>query len=348
MTARFQSLVLGAVLAVIVGWVLFIGRAVWVPVFFGAVVVYVIVGLTHALGRAPVLGRVMPLQLRYVLSILIIGFALLVLGMLVIAHKDKVIALAPLYQETLLAAIQKVAVWLNIETEPTWATLRQDMLTRIDLQALLGSVVVSVSSVAASLMVVLLYAVFLLAEQHSFANKIAQLSDDPRHVARISAVIGNINRRIGSYLALKTFVSILLGVVSWLIMASFGLEFAVFWAVLIAFLNFIPYLGSVLGVIFPVVMAIVQFNDAATITSLLVALAVAQFLIGNFLDPYVMGNSLNLSPFTILVSLAVWSELWGLAGAFLAVPIAAILVIVLSEFSGSRPIAVLLSRDGRL
>lgn len=348
MNTRFQSLVLGAVLAVIVGWVLFIGRDVWVPVVFGAVVVYVIVGLTHALGRAPAVGRVMPLQLRYVLSILIIGFAVLALGMLVINHKDKVIALAPLYQETLLAAIQKVAVWLSIETEPTWATLRQDMLARINLQMLLGSVVVSVSSITASLMVVLLYAVFLLVEQHSFANKIAQLSDDPRHVARISAVIGNINRRIGSYLALKTFVSILLGVVSWLIMASFGLEFAVFWAVLIGFLNFIPYLGSVLGVLFPAVMAIVQFNDAATIASLLMALALAQFLIGNFLDPYVMGNSLNLSPFTILVSLAVWSELWGLAGAFLAVPIAAIMVIVLSEFPGSRPIAVLLSRDGRL
>ena len=71
-------------------------------------------------------------------------------------------------------------------------------------------------------------------------------------------------------------------------------------------------------------------------------------MIGNLLDPYLMGSSLNLSPFAILVSLAVWSELWGIAGAFLAVPITAIIVIVLSEFPGSRPIAVLLSRNGRL
>jgi len=80
----------------------------------------------------------------------------------------------------------------------------------------------------------------------------------------------------------------------------------------------------------------------------LLPLTVLQFLIGNFLDPYVMGNSLNLSPFAILVSLAVWSALWGIPGAFLAVPITAIMAIVFSEFAGTRPIAVLLSRDGRL
>ena len=61
-----------------------------------------------------------------------------------------------------------------------------------------------------------------------------------------------------------------------------------------------------------------------------------------------MGNSLNLSPFSILVSLAVWSELWGIPGAFLAVPITAIIVIIFSEFSSTRPIAVLLSRNGQL
>jgi AI-2 transport protein TqsA len=348
MNVRLQSLVYGAFLTLIVGWLLYVGKAVLVPVVFGAVVVYVIVGVTHALGRAPVVGRALPLQLRYVLSVLIIGFAVLALGMLVIAHKDEVIALAPRYQETLLAAAQKLAVWFRIETEPTWATLRQDMLAQINLQSLLGSVLSSVSSIAVSLVVVLLYAVFLLFEQHSFAAKIAHISDDPRSVERISGIIGDINRRIGSYLALKTFVSILLGAVSWLIMVTFGLEFAAFWAVLIALLNFIPYLGSALGVFLPAITAVVQFDDPAVLLSLLMVLAAAQFLIGNFLDPYVMGNSLNLSPFAILVSLAVWSELWGLAGAFLAVPITAIVVIVLSEFPGSRPIAVLLSRNGRL
>jgi AI-2 transport protein TqsA len=118
--------------------------------------------------------------------------------------------------------------------------------------------------------------------------------------------------------------------------------------VLIAFLNYVPYIGSFLGVLFPVIMAIIQFEDPNVILSLLLGLVLVQFLIGNFVDPYIMGNSLNLSPFAILVSLAIWSELWGIAGAFLAVPITAVLAIVFSEFMGTRPIAVLLSRNGRL
>ncbi len=95
-------------------------------------------------------------------------------------------------------------------------------------------------------------------------------------------------------------------------------------------------------------MALVQFGDFGSALALLAALAVVQFVIGNFIDPYVMGNSLNLSPVAILASLTVWSGLWGIAGAFLAVPVTAIMVIVLSEFAGTRPVAVLLSRTGEV
>jgi predicted PurR-regulated permease PerM len=167
-------------------------------------------------------------------------------------------------------------------------------------------------------------------------------------VARIGAVIDDINDRIGAYLALKAFISVLLGLICWLIMLAFGLEFATFWAVLTVLLNFVPYVGTLLSLALPLLMAIVQFNDPVLIFGLFAALSAAQFVIGNFLDPYLMGNSLNLSPFAILVSLAIWSTLWGIPGAFLAVPITAIFVVVLFQFPGSRPLAVLLSRDGRL
>ena len=257
-------------------------------------------------------------------------------------------ALAPQYQESLLAAIQGIAVHFGFEQEPTWATLRQDLLGRISLQRLLGSTLASVGSIVLSFVVVSLYAIFLLAEQRGFETKLANLSDDPKRVARIREVIQAINRRIGAYLALKTIISVLLGAVSWGIMTLFGLEFALLWAVLAGFLNFVPYIGSVLGVVFPVLMGVVQFGEPGVVLTLLLALTAAQFAIGNFLDPYVMGSSLNLSPFAILLSLAIWSELWGIPGAFLAVPITAIVAIVLSEFPGTRPVAVLLSKNGKI
>lgn len=348
MNDRFQSLVSGAVLAVVIGWVLHIGKEIFVPIIFGALVFYVIVGLTRLLGRIPVIGRILPPRLRSALSVVVIAWGLVAIANLILANKDSVLALAPQYQESLLAVIQRGAVLLHLETEPTWTTLRRDLFGQISLQPLIGSMVASVSAVAVTVIVVLLYASFLLIEQRSFDAKIAGLSSDPRIVARVRQVTSDINSRIGSYLALKTFISILLGLTSWIVMAFMGLEFAAFWAVVIVLLNYVPYIGSFLGVLFPVTMAIVQFANPNDVLAVLLPLTALQFLIGNFLDPYVMGNSLNLSPFAILVSLAAWSGLWGIPGAFLAVPITAIMAIVFSQFAGTRPLAVLLSRDGRL
>jgi predicted PurR-regulated permease PerM len=345
---RLRALAYGTVLLLGIGWILHVGKAIFVPAVLGAVIVYVIVGLAQALGRLPGVGPALPSQLRYLISFAAIGLAGLLFAYLVMTNKDRALALAPQYQQSLLAAIQGVAVYFGIETEPTWATLRQDLLARIDLRRLFGSLLTSIGSILVTFVVVGLYATFLLLERRNFEAKLANLSDDPARVARIRQVIGAINQRIGSYLALKTLLSVLLGVASYVVMRLFGLEFAALWAVLAAFLNFIPYVGSVLGVVLPVLMAIVQFGDLGTILSILLALTLLQFAIGNFLDPYMMGNSLNLSPFAILISLAVWSELWGVPGAFLAVPITAILTIVFSEFPGTRPIAVLLSRGGRL
>jgi predicted PurR-regulated permease PerM len=345
---RLRALVNGTALVLIVGWILYIGQAIVVPAVLGAVVVYVIVGLAEALGRVPVLGPRLPARLRHLVSFGVIGLACLLLAYLVMANKDHALALAPQYQQSLLATIQQLAVRFGFETEPTWATMRRELLGQVNLQRLVTSLMASVGSIVVTFTVVFLYAAFLLLERRHFDEKLANLSEDPRRVARIRQVIGTINRRIGAYLALKTMISALLGVVCYVVMRGYGLEFAGLWALLIALLNFLPYVGSVLGVLLPGLMAVVQFQDVGTVASLLVALTAVQFLIGNFLDPYVMGNSLNLSPFAILASLAVWSELWGIPGAFLAVPITAIVAIVFSEFPGTRPVAVLLSRSGRI
>lgn len=131
-------------------------------------------------------------------------------------------------------------------------------------------------------------------------------------------------------------------------MAVMGLEFAIFWAIIIALLNYIPYVGSIIAVAFPVALGIIQFDDINTVLLLFALLVGVQLLMGNVIEPQVMGNSLNLSPYVILISLTAWSSLWGIAGAIFSVPIAAIMVIVFSEFEQTRPIAKLLSMNGEI
>ena len=345
---KLEAWVYGSVLALIVGWLLYIGKAVFAPIVLAMLVVFVIVGLTRQLARIPVVGVALPLQLRYALAVVVSVGALALIALIAIDNVDRVAARAPAYQASLLGTIQSLAARVGFESEPTWATLRQIFREQVSVQALVGSTVAVAASILGIAIVVLLYVTFLLVERRAFEAKVDKLSSDPRNAALIRQIVADVNARVGSYLALKTLLGMLQAGASWLVMAWFGLEFATFWAMLVVLLNYIPYIGSFLSVFFPVAMAIVQFGDLNTILTLAVALVVVQFVIGNFLDPYLLGNSLNLSPVAILLSLSVWSGLWGLAGAFLAVPITAVMAIVFSEFAATRPIAVLLSRKGTL
>ena len=153
-----------------------------------------------------------------------------------------------------------------------------------------------------------------------------------------TAVAGGIDAIMGPWLVFAPVSAL----------AAMGVELAGFWALLIGLLNYVPYIGSVLGVALPALFALLQFGDIRTALLLAGGLSVVQFLNGNLLDPYLMGSSLNLSPFVILVCLTVWTALWGAPGAFLAVPLTACIVMVLAEFDGSRPLAVLLSKKGQV
>ena len=343
---RFWSFVHGVFLALIIGWVLHIGQDIFIPIIFSVLVGFVIIGMTRMLAKVPVLGPRLSIQVRYIVAALIMAVGLVSVVWLLFANVGRAVALAPQYQDSLLNSIQNLAVTLGLESEPSWKSLRQQFLAQVSIQRLVGGTLGSVLSIVATLIVVFLYVAFLLVEQRSFAAKIKNISDDPGQVAFIRQMITNVNGKIGTYLALKTLLSVVLGILSWAIMAFFGMEFAMFWGVLIALLNYVPYIGSFLSVFLPAVFAILQFGNLNSVLAVMVPLSIVQFANGNFLDPYLMGNSLNLSPFVILVSLTVWSALWGIPGAFLAVPMTAVMVMIFAEFPGTRPFAVLLSRKG--
>ena len=343
-----QTQVHGIALAVLIGWVLCVARDVLVPVAYSALLVYVVLGMTRQMARIPRLGPRLPAALRYVVSAAVILAAVWGLTLLVLASIAEITDHAARYDRATLGAIQRAAAWLGIETEPTWPQLRQLLFERVGVTRLLGSTAGVMLGLVGILAVVVLYAIFMLIEKRAFGRKIDRLYADPSRAKRLRTVIQAINDRVGNYLALKTLLSVGLGVVTWAAMAWMGLGFAGLSGLLAGLLNYIPYVGSVLGVTLPALLALLSGADNVSLFWLCLGLSVVQLLNGNLLDPYLMGNSLNLSPLIILFSLAVWSKLWGIPGALLAVPFAAVMLIVLQEFEGTRPLAVLLSRDGQL
>ena len=140
-------------------------------------------------------------------------------------------------------------------------------------------------------------------------------------VERAREALRGIVSGIRDYIWIKSLMSILTGGVrAYVVLLALGVDFAETWALIIFLLNYIPNIGSILGVIFPAILALIQFDTLWQFLVIAVCLSSAQFLIGNVLEPRVMGRTLNLSSFVVIASLAFWAMLWGVVGAFLSVP----------------------------
>jgi AI-2 transport protein TqsA len=252
------------------------------------------------------------------------------------------------YQKALLDAIRQGATLLGFEEEPTWQTIGTDLMRQIDVAGLARRIAASTLSYAGIIVFMLLNTAFLLVEQRTFAAKIVSLAQSPAAAAQVASIIADVNRRVGTYLAMKTLMNAMIAGATYVVLRALGIEMAIFWAVFVGLVNYVPYFGSAVGVALPVLFALIQVPDKETVLWLFLLLTLSQFVVGSLIEPQVMGTSLNLSPWVILISLTIWGALWGVIGALFSVPITAVIVVICSEFSTTRPVAVLLSRDGRV
>jgi predicted PurR-regulated permease PerM len=117
-------------------------------------------------------------------------------------------------------------------------------------------------------------------------------------------------------------------------------------ALLTFVLNFIPSVGSIIATLVVTLVAYIQVAEPSTAILIFVIAGMIQFLLGNVIDPMLMGKTLRLSSFGIIISLALWGAVWGIPGMFLAVPFMVAVMIVCSHIPAARPVAVLLSREG--
>ena len=211
---------------------------------------------------------------------------------------------------------------------------------------MVGRLASSMTNLLTQSFLVLIYVIFLFTEQSIFGTKVRNMFPDGERRHQAEEILFSIKDQAQTYISIKTLVSLLTAVVSWLIMLLFGLDHAMVWAILIFILNFIPNFGSLIAVAFPVVMALLQFGNFGTVGAITALLFLVQMVVGYFVEPQMMGKNLNVSPFVVLASLAIFGAIWGIVGMFLSVPLTIIVMIVCSHFDPTRPIAVLLSGDG--
>jgi predicted PurR-regulated permease PerM len=338
--ARFATFVLAVLLVFFVVWVLVIGQGLILPIFTAIISVYILSTAAEAMGRLPVLG-LLPSIVRRLL--VLVGFVLCLVGfgLVISTTVDQLMVEAPGYRDNLVAFGQSLADLVGLERLPTWDQIHDAVFPEIDFKDVLLGLVGSVTSLGSGIFLVLVYAIFLIAEQGSISRKLAAAF--PKDQAdRIATLFADINQRIGDYLAMKTLVNAILGAVSYVIMLAMGLDFALFWAVMIALFNYIPFVGTI-AVLFPIILSLAQFGELSPTIVLAVLLIVVQLISDNVLEPKLFSRQLNLSPFVIIVALSFWSALWGLPGAILAIPITSMIAIICEAFPATRFIAIFLA-----
>ncbi len=344
--APFLNLVLAVALTLMVGWLLVEGRGLFLPVFVAVIFVYVLTEAADWLGDLPVLNR-LPIIVRHVILLAIFTLVVVSFGIVVTMTLDDLAASAPRYQANLEALSARLSAEFGLDLPPTWDDIWDATIGKVNFQALILILVSWVASFGLVTFLILVYAGFIIAERGSFAGKLEMALPLRQDAAEIARIIAEINTRIGRYLAVKTLINVILGTICYVIMWAMDVDFALFWAVVIALSNYIPYVGSIVGVAFPVMLSLAQFDSLQSTAVLGILLTAAQITVGNFIEPRMVGKQLNLSPLVVIVSLSVWATLWGIPGAILASPMTSMIAIILASFPSTRFIAVLLSQTGQ-
>lgn len=333
-----------AVLAALAVYLLAIGKAILLPLILAIFVWHLINAIAAQFGRIRMPYGYLPVWGRYTAAILLLLVMVWFVFNLIAGNISQVGQAAPVYEQNLKQLLQKLATAMGLQELPSMKVLFEGM----NLTAIIRNLAGAVTTIAGNAGTMLIYVTFLLLEQGSFNRKIAALFPEQEREALVHRILHRIAVEIQTYIWLKTLTSLLTGVLSYMVMKIIGIDFAEFWALLIFALNYIPYIGALLGVIFPALIALVQFETLSPFISTTGLLALIQFLVGNVLEPRIMGKGLNISPLVMLLALAFWGSVWGVTGMFLAVPMMVVIMIVCSNFDRSRAIAILLSENGQL
>ena len=207
-----------------------------------------------------------------------------------------------------------------------------------------GNTLTGFGNIMADGFLILLTVMFILAEEANFADKFHYASSGSgKTVQAFSRFAQSINK----YMAIKTIISVLTGVLVMAALAIIGVDYPVLWGLLAFLLNFIPTFGSILAAVPPVLLAVVQLGFGDALMTALVYVAV-NIIVGSVLEPRFMGRGLDLSSLVVFLSLVFWGWVLGPVGMLLSVPLTMMVKIALESFSETQWAAVMLGSGNNL
>jgi AI-2 transport protein TqsA len=200
------------------------------------------------------------------------------------------------------------------------------------------SLFAALSSALSNVLVILFTVMFILLEAGGFPAKLRAVLDSPKaSFPQFSGFVNDIKR----YMVIKTLINLVAGALTTVLLVVLGVDYPVLWGFLAFLLHFVPSVGSVFAAIPPVLLALIQLGGGTALLTAGGYLAIGMIL-GNIVEPKIMGRRLGLSTLVVFVSLVVWGSLLGVVGALLCVPLTMTVKLACEENAETRWIAVLL------
>lgn len=340
-------------LAALIAFIAYIGRGVIVPVVFAGFVSFLIYTLKQTIKSGPLIGRFLPGWLCYVFAFALIASLFVFVIDIVRDNVRTLIDEAPTY-ETRFRDLSEVGLdrlrSLGVVSDDFLGGVKEIRAAALSvINPVLTELASSARALTGGFITVLLYTVFMLIERARIFHKIHLLSPSHRERRVVNETIGDIGKMVSQYVTVKTGSNLANAVIAYFIMRIVGVDFAGFWALLIFVLTFIPIVGAPIAIAAPVLLTLIEPEGGISKALLvLVLLGSLDQVMSSVVEPRLIGRSLNLSPLVVLLSLAVWGSLWGFAGLLLAVPVTVTVMIILTQYPSTRPIAIMLSDSGKI
>ena len=342
---RFLNIAAALGLVALLFFVLVVGRDFLVPFIVAVAIWYLMIALKESFKQSAKYTHVpVPDAIATVLAIATTVLAITLIVVLVNSSINGVIASIPKYQDRINDIIGNSLKLVGYEGENPL----REFIANLRPQEYVSRAAGAIGGLVQDMGLIIVYVLFLLLETWTFRRKLNALARSDTHRENLRSTIREIGEDINTYMRIKTWLSAAVAVLCYAAMKLAGVDFAEFWAVLFFLFNYIPTIGAILGVAFPAILMIVQFTSVPLIVTVIAVLIAIPTVINNFIEPRMMGRSLNLSSLVIIMSLILWGSIWGIIGMFLCVPIMVILNIVLAKFESTRPLAVMLSANGRI
>jgi predicted PurR-regulated permease PerM len=285
------------------------------------------------------LPRVLAVLLTVLLNLLVIA---VVVALITISLSSFVDAL-PRYRDQMMALLDQAVSWGEARGMPAARWVEEGLFDAASIVDLMGSTLKGVAALATELLLVITIMAFILLEVEAFPAKLdAAFGANVRRRWRYARIRFDVQR----YLAMKSVVSLVMGVASGVGVWLIGLDFPLLWGTLAFLLNYVPNVGPVLASVPPLLLALVTLGIGRTL--LVGALFLALHLgLGNVLEPQLFGRKLGLSPLVVFASLIFWGWAWGPIGMLLSVPLTVIARIVFDNSRELRWVADLLAAEPR-